>query len=175
MNFSSESSTMWPLITAFFSKNRWIWYWIAFLFIRCCTSCLFFCLFSNDFLFRRHKSQNQIRRQKSFSPKICVLQASNLNFIDSLFSCRDNGGFLAELNSVLRIEAFTSIIMVSVIHICLCLVNNGGFGTNIPGWKPVKWHQPLYASNVTGYFHILACQNDINLFMPVMLQAISIF
>jgi len=44
----------------------------------------------------------------------CLLfkeQASNLNFIDSLFSCRDNGGFLAELNSDLRIEAFTSLIM----------------------------------------------------------------
>ena len=104
----------------------------------CCTSCLF-----DNFLFRRHKSQKKIRRQKSFSPKICVLQASNLNFIDSLFSCRDNGGFLAELNSVLRIEAFTSLIMASMIHICLCLAINGGFDTNIPGWKLVKWHQPL--------------------------------
>ena len=94
----------------------------------CCTSCLF-----DNFLFRRHKSQKKIRRQKSFSPKICVLQASNLNFIDSLFSCRDNGGFLAELNSVLRIEAFTSLIMASMIHICLCLAINGGFDTNIPG------------------------------------------
>ena len=104
----------------------------------CCTSCLF-----DNFLFRRHKSQKKLRRQKSFSPKICVLQASNLNFIDSLFSCRDNGGFLAELNSDLRIEAFTSLIMVSMIHICLCLVINDGFVTNIPGWKLVKWRQPL--------------------------------
>ena len=106
--------------------------------IRCCTFCLFY-----NFLFRRHKSQNQIGRQESFSPKICVLQASNLNFIDSLFSCRDIGGFLAELNSDLRIEAFTSLIMVSIIHTCFCLVITGGFGTNIPGWKLVKWHQPL--------------------------------
>ena len=69
-----------------------------------------------NFLIRRHKSQKQIRRKKVFSPKIWALQASNLNFIDSLFSCRDNGGFLAELNSNLRIEAFTSLIMVSMIH-----------------------------------------------------------
>ena len=96
----------------------------------------------------RHESQNQIGRQKSLSPKICVLQASNLNFIDSLFSCRDNGGFLAELNSVLRIEAFTSLIMVSMILICLCHVINGGFVTNIPGWKLVKWHQPLVAGTL---------------------------
>jgi len=44
----------------------------------------------------------------------CLLfkeQAENFNFIDSLFSCRDNGGFLAELNSDLRIEAFTSLLM----------------------------------------------------------------
>jgi len=44
----------------------------------------------------------------------CLLfkeQAANFNFIDSLFSCRANGGFLVELNSDLRIEAFTSLIM----------------------------------------------------------------
>ena len=130
---------MWPLTTAFFSKNRWIWYWIAFLFIRCCTSCLF----GNFFVQASQVTKLVIKTTKSFSPKLGVLQASNLNFIDSLFSCRDNGGFLAELNSDLRIEAFTSLIMVSMIHICLCLVINDGFVTNIPGWKLVKWHQPL--------------------------------
>ena len=42
------------------------------------------------------------------------MQAENFNFIDSLFSCRDNGGFLAELNSDLRIEAFTTLLMVMI-------------------------------------------------------------
>ena len=139
MDSSSESFTMRHLTTASFLKNRWIWYWIAFLFIRCCTSCLF----GNFFVQASQVTKLVIKTTKSFSPKLGVLQASNLNFIDSLFSCRDNGGFLAELNSDLRIEAFTSLIMVSMIHICLCLVNNGGFGINTSGWKLVKWRQPL--------------------------------
>ena len=32
----------------------------------------------------------------------------------SMFSCCDNGGFLAELYSDLRIETFTSLIMVNI-------------------------------------------------------------
>ena len=48
-------------------------------------------------------------------PNQINFQAVNLNFIDSLFSCRDNGGFLAELNSDARLEAFTSLLMVLTI------------------------------------------------------------
>ena len=51
-------------------------------------------------------------------------QAANFNFIDSLFSCGDNGGFLAELNSDLRIEAFSSLIMVMIIMITMMMVND---------------------------------------------------